>query len=135
MESIPSRIQLWGLPKPSYEEKVMRDLITKRSVGKSPRGPSPKEMPFAPDELPTLISPYFQIKERHRCMARSHLVAQEILLLELSHPWLARLLLLPLLFAARHIDQRILALENPPSSMWILEMFECVPSRKIEEHT
>lgn len=128
LEGALSRVQHWGLAKPGCEERRMRALIAERIVGRSPRGPSPKEMPFAPDELPLLLAPHFRIKMRRRCMARSHLVAQEVLLLELSHPWLAWLVRWPLLLAARELERRLLNLENPPSSMWIFEMFECVPS-------
>jgi SAM-dependent methyltransferase len=127
LQNIPVRGQRWKLRRFSAEERRVRELIAEREVVTPPFGPSPKEMPFSPGELPTLIAPYFHIKERRRCLAVSHLIAQETLLMEVSHPFLARLVRWPLLIAARQIERRLLALDPPPSGMWIVEMFDCVP--------
>jgi 2-polyprenyl-3-methyl-5-hydroxy-6-metoxy-1,4-benzoquinol methylase len=111
------------------QERQTREAIAQRFVGELPRGPSPKEMPFEPDELPALISHYFTVQKRERCMASTHLVAQETLLMELSQPWLARLVRWPLLTIARYTERRILSLEPPPSDIWIFEMFECTAKK------
>ena len=123
---IPLRSQLWGLRKFSSEEQQARTLIAERVVGESARGPSPKEMPFTPDELPALLAPYFYVQERRPCMAVSHFTAQETLLMEISNPLLARLLRWPLLAMARHLERRLLSLDSPPPGIWIFEMFECL---------
>jgi SAM-dependent methyltransferase len=111
------------------QEQQTRKAIAQRFVGELPRGPSPKEMPFEPDELPALMSPYFSVQKRERCMANAYLVAEQTLLMELSQPWLARLVRWPLLSIARYTERRILSIDPPPSDLWIFEMFECTAKK------
>jgi SAM-dependent methyltransferase len=108
----------------SEAEQAARGKINRRGAGVPPFGPSPKELPFDPDELPGLLRPLFEVERRQRCLSMSHLVAQEYLLLGLSHPWLASLILWPVLQWARHLDRRLTALEPPPANIWVFEMFE-----------
>ncbi|MEN9565370.1 MAG: hypothetical protein RLZZ69_566 [Cyanobacteriota bacterium] len=112
------------------QEQQTREAIAQRFIGESPRGPSPKEMPFEPDELPALMSPYFSVQKRERCMANAYLVAEQTLLMELSQPLLARLIRWPLLSIARYTERRLLSLDPPPSDIWIFEMFECTAKRR-----
>lgn len=127
LRRIPIRGQRWRIRRFSAEERRVRALIAERMVANPPHGPSPKEMPFAPGELSALMAPYFTIEKRRRCVGFSLLIAQETLLMELSHPCLARIIRWPLLGAARQIERSLLALNPPNSEMWIFEMFECVP--------
>lgn len=128
LQRLPSRGRRWRVRRLSTEEQQFRTLIAERGVGEPPRGPSPKEMAFAPDELPALMAPYFYVQDRRRCMATTTLIAQETLLMELSYPRIARLVRWPLLTMGRFLERRLLALEPPPSGIWIFEMFECVPN-------
>ena len=82
----------WGIRRFSEGELRLRKLIGERSVGEWPFGPSPKEIPLTPDELPQLAEGLYTIEERFRCMAMSHLIAQELLLMQVSQPLLGRLL-------------------------------------------
>lgn len=129
LKRLPLRGQRWKIRKINTKEQQTRDAIAQRFTGEPPRGPSPKEMPFEPNELPTLMSQYFSVQKRERCMASSHLIAQETLLMELSQPLLARSIRWPLLTIARFTERRILSQEPPPSDIWIFEMFECIPVR------
>jgi SAM-dependent methyltransferase len=106
------------------EEARVRQLLATRFVGVPPFGPSPKEVPFEPGELPELLKGTFEVLSQKRCMATSHLVAQENLLLELSHPKQAALMRWPLLFLARWIDRLLIAQERP-ADVWSCELFDC----------
>jgi hypothetical protein len=84
-------------------------------------------MPFVPGELPDLLSQRFRPGSRQRCLASSHLVAQELLLMALSQPRLARGLLWPGLTLARLLERGLLALPDPSPERWIYEMWVCTP--------
>jgi SAM-dependent methyltransferase len=105
-------------------ETAARELMAKRDVGVPPRGPSPKELPFSPGELPSLLAPWFRVDRHRRCLALSQTVAQETLFLELSSPKLARAIRWPLLFFARQLDHMLLRREPPPD-VWVFELFDC----------
>lgn len=125
-----NHLPLLGKNRRNYKkpEITIRELIAQRGVGESPRGPSPKEMPFASEELTELLlKNNFEIQSRQKCLAISHLIAQEILLMKLSHRLLPNLLQWLVLQKARQIDRRILSLDSPPPNLWIFEMFQCVP--------
>jgi len=125
LRRVPSRGMNNGLRKVSSEEKKFRELIVEREVGTPPYGPSPKEIPFLPDEIPSLIEPYFLIKSRKPYMVYSHLTAKELLLMELSYPFLANLICWPLLTVTRFFERRLLS-QTPHPPLCIFEMFECV---------
>ncbi len=117
----------------SSEELHLREFIDQRSVGKGQFGPSPKEIPFTLDELPGLVEDLYTISEHTRCMLASYLIAQELLLMQVSQPILGRLLALPLIPIAAWIDKAILREEQMPGGWWIFEMFVCEPNRVPEK--
>jgi SAM-dependent methyltransferase len=127
-QRLPFGHRRWVVRQLGAAERDARSLMAERSVGLVPRGPSPKEMPFEPSELPELLAPWFRVERRRRCMGLSQGVAQETLLLELSCPTLARAIRWPLLAAARQADRALLSLEPPPPDVWIFELFECTPA-------
>ncbi|HWE96393.1 MAG TPA: class I SAM-dependent methyltransferase [Tepidisphaeraceae bacterium] len=115
--------------RPKAEEQSTRELFAKRSAGIAPHGPSPKEMPFAPDEIQALVAERFRIVGREPCMSISHHFASENLLMELSSPKLARALRWPTLALARTLESLALRFRMPPAGLWIFEMFVCEPYR------
>lgn len=116
-----------GLRKFSPKEHKTREFIDQRYIGKLPFGPSPKEIPFTPQELPDLLKPYFSLQRRTKCLALSREVAKELLLLGLSYPQLTRIIKWPFLWLARYLDRTIVKV-NPPE-VWIFEMFEFSPNK------
>jgi hypothetical protein len=95
-------------------------------VGEWPFGPSPKEVPFAPDELAGLLSRAgFRVVERSAELSRSGLVAQELLLAGLSQPRLWRRLTGPLLRVAVALDRRTVRRPTPPGDGWVFELSLC----------
>jgi SAM-dependent methyltransferase len=121
------RGQKFGLRRVGPEEMKFRALIGQRHVGQAPHGPSPKEMPFRPEELPARLEPWFEVRKRRRWMAHCHLIAQENLLMELTYPRLARVMRQPVLWAARWADRRLLAKPVSFDGMWVFESFTCSP--------
>jgi 2-polyprenyl-3-methyl-5-hydroxy-6-metoxy-1,4-benzoquinol methylase len=115
-----------GLRKISKQEAEIRSFIAQRNVGVAPCGPSPKEIPFLPDEIPALLNGHFTIQKREPFMVSSHLIAQEILLSELSYPRLAKLLGRPILWISRFLERQILRY-HCPADLWVFELFECTP--------
>jgi 2-polyprenyl-3-methyl-5-hydroxy-6-metoxy-1,4-benzoquinol methylase len=111
--------------RPGEKELQMRRLLAERPLGRPPRGPSPKEMPFEPDDLEKLLKGRFTVIDRTPCLIASHLVAQESLLMELSSPKAARMLRWPLLWLARTLERILLASKPLPGNFWIFEMFIC----------
>ncbi len=128
-----TRGRRWGLRRFSPAELRLRELIDERPVGTEPFGPSPKEIPLNPDELPRLVDGLFTIRERRRCMWASHFIAQELLLMQVSQPILARLLTPLLIPIAAWLDRAILREERMPGRLWVFEMFICYPIRAPEE--
>jgi 2-polyprenyl-3-methyl-5-hydroxy-6-metoxy-1,4-benzoquinol methylase len=113
--------------RPKAQEQSTRELLAKRPAGIEPHGPSPKEMPFAPEEIQGLVAEKFRIVGREACMSMSHHFASENLLMELSSPKLARALRWPTLAMARTLERLALRFRIPPAGMWIFEMFVCEP--------
>jgi len=107
------------------EESGWRSLLATRPWGKSPHGPSPKEMPFEAGELEEYISPMFLLHKKTVCMALSHLVAQEWLLRELSHPASTRFLLPWVARMASTWDRELCSGTCGLSGMWLFTMFHC----------
>lgn len=89
------------------------------------RGDSPKEAPFRPGELEALLAPHLQILRKTPVLNFSYLGAKNALLMGLSHPRRARLLLLPYLLLLALVERLILRL--PPGATWLplFELFEC----------
>lgn len=117
--------QRLGVRRMSKEEKNWRDILARRDWGKSPHGPSPKEMPFEPGELENYLAPYFKIERRRVCMAISHLVTQQWLLRGLSHPLSTRLLLPFIARLAAKWDRRLASQPNVIPGLWYFNMFVC----------
>lgn len=123
------RGQKIGLRKIADEEARVRAELGKRDVGVYPHGPSPKEMPFAPEELESYLCPYFEIEEERRCMAIAHLATQEWMLRELSHPRSSRFLLPWIARIAARLERQLLRQTNSFSGLWIFTMLACRPHR------
>jgi 2-polyprenyl-3-methyl-5-hydroxy-6-metoxy-1,4-benzoquinol methylase len=130
MQNFSLRLKRMGLRRFNEQEKQLREFIDQRSVGISPFGPSPKEIPFQPDEIPGLLQGNFTIQRRTRAMISSHLVAQQLLLTELTHPRFTRLVRWPILWFSRYFERHILRGELPPPNVWVFELLECVPIKR-----
>jgi len=127
MKMLKLRIERMGLRKIGPQEQQLRDLIAQREVGVPPFGPSPKETPFLPNEIPDLLNGGFTIQRRERVLLYSYLIAQELLLAELTYPRLVKLVWWPILWFTRFKEHRILHRPTPPPNLWVLELFECIP--------
>jgi 2-polyprenyl-3-methyl-5-hydroxy-6-metoxy-1,4-benzoquinol methylase len=109
----------------SFKEACVRTKLGERAVGVPPFGVSPKEIPFQPDELTELLKEMFVVT-RKPCTLYTPLVAQELLVMELSYPRLIKLVKWPVLWFARFMERRRLKRRPLPANMWIIEAFECV---------
>ena len=83
-------------------------------------------MPFQPEELAGFLGERFTIVRRSDELLQGHLVAQEVLIGQLSQPRLWGTLLPPMLWLARALDRRLMRIEPPPASIWIMRLYECV---------
>lgn len=126
VEHLPMALARRRLRRVSASERSTRDAVDRRGVGTWPFGPSPKEIPFAPDELPALLAAAgFRVVERSAELSRSGLVAQELLLAGLSQPRLWRVARGPLLRLAVALDRRTIARAVPPGDGWVFELALC----------
>lgn len=125
LQRLPIALHGRGLRRLADAERDVRDRLANRSSGDPPFGPAPKELPFRPEELIALLDERFAITRRSRELAMAHLVAQELLVAQLSQPRLWRALLPPLLWIARALDRRLLRVEPPPRGVWVMEFFDC----------
>ena len=125
LAELAARGRKYGLRRESDEEARWRALLSSRSVGKEPHGPSPKEMPFTPGELEGYLHSYFNIARRRECLGVSHLVAQEWLLREISHPLTTKLMLPFVARIAAWMDARLLDEAGLSAGAWIFTMFVC----------
>jgi SAM-dependent methyltransferase len=133
LSNIPNRGQRLGIRRRSDAEISVRQLLAQRNVGHPPQGPSPKETPFGPGEIEALVAPLFGVVDRRRCMSGTPKVAEELLLMELSHPWVSRVLFWPLLGMARFAESRLLQI-GPSARDWTFEMFDCVAKEDTAPH-
>ena len=125
LTQLANRGQRFGFRRISQEERSWRDLFSCRAWGVPPHGPSPKEMPFAPGELEGYLSSHFVIERQVVCMAISHLIVQEWLLREVSHPYSSRLLLPWVARAAAWIDRGLVQQVEMLPTSWIFKMWIC----------
>jgi SAM-dependent methyltransferase len=126
VERLPMALARRRLRPLSDEERATRAAVDRRGVGEWPFGPSPKEVPFAPDELAALLAAAgFAVHERTAEMSRAGLVAQELLLAGLSQPRLWRALRAPLLRLAVACDRRTVQRPVPPGDGWVFELLLC----------
>lgn len=130
LRGVPGRGMRRGFRSLSTRERDVRALLSEREVGVPPFGPAPKETPFDPGEIQRLMGPAFTLSAWKRCLCVSHEVAKELLLLRLSHPWRARVLMWPVLWLTRRLERELLSLERLPPLPWVFEMFEFRPVRK-----
>jgi len=107
-----------GIRKVNPEERALTERIDER-------GDSPKEGPFQPGELEALMEPYLEIRARRPVLNFSYLGAKNALLMGISHPTRARLLLRPYLWLLRSLERWVLRL--PPGATWLPQfvLFEC----------
>lgn len=107
-----------GLRRFSPEEAALTARIDSR-------GDSPKEAPFRPGELETLLEPYLQVVRKTPVLNFSYLGAKNALLMRLSHPRRAERLLVPYLLSLRVLERLILRLS--PGATWLplFVLYEC----------
>ena len=122
---LANRGQRLGFRKMGSQEKESRALIGSRNWGTPPHGVSPKEMPFAPGELETILDKKFEVVKTRHCMAIAHLVMQEWLLRQLSHPISTRLAIPFVARLAAFMERHLLSSSELPTGRWIFEMFVC----------
>lgn len=130
LRGLPGRGMRRGFRSQSAAEQAVRALLREREVGIPPFGPAPKEIPFDPGEIQRLMAPMFTVSAWKRCLCVSHEAAKELLLLRLSHPWRAQMLMWPLLWLVRRLERELLSLEKLPPLPWVFEMFEFTPVRE-----
>jgi SAM-dependent methyltransferase len=114
-----------GVRRVSAEERVLRDRLESRCAVELPFGPAPKETPFDPKELEGLLDEVFTIEAQRPCISMTHLVAQDLLLAQLSQPRLWRLMFWPELAMARVLDARMLTKRPYPSTVWVFALYIC----------
>jgi SAM-dependent methyltransferase len=125
LRDLAKRGKRWGLRKYSDKEISFRETISARQIGVYPHGPSPKEMPFEKGELLGFLEAHFLIKEVFTCMTISHLVAQEWLLRELSHPISTRVIMPTICRLASYLESCALGAGDIPQGTWTLDMHLC----------
>ena len=127
LKQLAHRGQRSGICRVSAGEKHWHDLFAQRNQGIPPHGPSPKEMPFAPGELEGFLTPYFNIERQQVCLVNAHLVMQEWLLRELSHPRSTRWLLPWVARAAAWLDRGLVKQVELLPDTWVFNMWVCRP--------
>lgn len=125
IESFPRKVLLRGLRRAGRSESEVRRRLGSRSTGIPPFGPSPKELPFEPEELEGLLAEGFVVDECRPVMSMAHLVAQELLVSGLSQPRLWGLLERPMLSLACALDRSFVARPVLPSSVWVFRLYLC----------
>jgi hypothetical protein len=103
----------------------VRDRLEQRAAAELPFGPAPKETAFEPGELVELIEEHVPVVERVPVASSCFLVAEQLLLAELSQPRLWRLLRTPLLRVSALLDRRLVAASPPPAGVWVFELIVC----------
>jgi SAM-dependent methyltransferase len=107
--SLPMWGHRLGIRRKSAGELVVQKLIDERKVvDDPPRGPSPKEMPFYCGELERLLAPHVKIGKVIPVLLFSFHAARNLLLMELSHPMLARAVTWPYLWVVRAFERFLL---------------------------
>ncbi len=126
LQKLPMGLARRGLRRVSDPEGEVRAHLDNRWAGALPFGPAPKELPFRHEELAGYLGERFTIARYSNELSQAHLVAQEILIAQLSQPRLWGMLLRPLLWLARTLDRRLMRIEPPPVSIWTMRLYECV---------
>lgn len=115
----------YRLRRENDEEKKWRAMLKARAVGQYPHGPSPKEMPFSPGELEVYLGRHFDVIDSKGCMAMSHIVVQEWLLREISHPWSTKVILPFVIRLAAWLDGHMVRQAEFPPGMWRFSIYIC----------
>ncbi|HEX8646056.1 MAG TPA: class I SAM-dependent methyltransferase [Thermoleophilaceae bacterium] len=126
LQKLPMGLAHRGIRRVGDPEREVRTQLANRWAGALPFGPSPKEMPFWTEELENFLGERFTIVRRSNELSQSHLVAQEVLIAQLSQPRLWATLLRPIVWLARALDRRLMRIEPPPVTVWIMRLYECV---------
>ncbi|MBW7881360.1 MAG: class I SAM-dependent methyltransferase [Caldilineaceae bacterium] len=129
LSSIANPHSRWRRLAETPRESSFRKQISQRDSNVSPRGPSPKEIPFIPGELDALLAKHFTIVKQKPCMLISHLVVQEWLLRAESLPKRSLSAVHLVARIAALLDRLALAEKNIPTKYWVFELLECVPHR------
>ena len=125
LQDLPMKLARRGLRRVGDPEREVRAHLANRWAGALPFGPAPKELPFRPDELTGFLGERFTILRHSDELSQAHLVAQEVLIGKLSQPRLWGTLLRPMVWLARALDRRLMRVEPPPNSIWIMRLYEC----------
>ena len=125
LQELPMALAQRGIRRVGDPEREVRAHLANRWAGALPFGPAPKEMPFWPEELADFLGERFTILRRSNELSQAHLVAQEVLIAQLSQPRLWGALLRPMLWLARALDRRLMRIEPPPATIWIMRLYEC----------
>jgi ubiquinone/menaquinone biosynthesis C-methylase UbiE len=125
IERLPLGLSARGLRPISAAEREVRDRLENRAAASLPFGPAPKETAFEPDELVELLGEHLRVVERVPVASSCFLVAEQLLLAELSQPRLWRALRSPLLRISSLVDRRMVAADPPPAGVWIFELLVC----------
>ncbi|MEO7557140.1 MAG: methyltransferase domain-containing protein [Acidimicrobiales bacterium] len=120
---IPMFLHRRGVRPVTPAEADVRQRLSERQRGVAPFGPAPKEIAFEEDELQPMLQRHVRVDARVRAVSMSLLVAQELLIGELSQPRAFRLVRRPVLLLARALDRWLLRAEPPPASVWVFELF------------
>ena len=126
LQELPMALARRGIRRVGDPEREVRAHLADRWAGALPFGPSPKETPFQSEELADFLDERFTILRRSNELSQAHLVAQEVLIAQLSQPRLWGTLLRPMLWLARALDRRLMRIEPPPVTIWIMRLYECV---------
>lgn len=125
IERLPLGLSARSLRPISPAERAVRDRLEQRGAAAPPFGPAPKETAFEPDELVDLLEEHVRVVERIPVASSCFLVAEQLLLAELSQPRLWRAVRGPLLWASSLLDRRLVAACPPPSGVWVFELVLC----------
>ncbi len=125
IERLPLGLSSRGLRPVGPAEREVRDRLEQRGAAELPFGPAPKETAFEPDELVDLLEEHLRVVDRVPVASSCFLVAEQLLLAELSQPRLWRALRWPLLTLSSALDRRLVAAEPPPTGVWVFELLVC----------
>lgn len=122
---LPLAGQRLGVRKRCPEETRVWNAVCERSVVASPRGPSPKEMPFLPGELERLIQPHAKVIRSTPALLSSFHAARNWLLLRLTYPRVANIVKWPYLWLVRAFERQLLKSRKFAPGTVAHELLEC----------
>ncbi|MEO5678484.1 MAG: class I SAM-dependent methyltransferase [Acidimicrobiales bacterium] len=125
IERLPLGLSARRLRPISPEERAVRHRLEQRPAAEAPFGPAPKEVAFESDELVALLEEQVRVDERMPVASACFLVAEQLLLAELSQPRLWKTLRAPVLRVTSALDRRLVGASPPPDGVWIFELLIC----------